>query len=73
MQRPPFKEVERSRSAFEAGEYRATKTANPEWRVGQGRNGIAHHPRAEEFSAQRSKVVYSAEELSAGENYKMIV
>jgi hypothetical protein len=73
MQRPPFEEVEKSREAFNPANYQATKTPNPAWKVGQGLDEATHHPRSKEFSADRKKVVISPADLSAGENYKMIV
>ncbi|UZJ56975.1 hypothetical protein CBS101457_006295 [Exobasidium rhododendri] len=73
MSRPPFKEAESARDDFAAESYKVTKTPNPDWRVGQGGNDTSSHPRSKDFSASKKKEVYSAADLNAGENYKMIV
>jgi hypothetical protein len=72
MQRPPFKEVEASREAFDQHTFKVTKTPNPNWDVGLQQDG-SHHQRGQDFTASRPKVVYSPADLNAGENYKMIV
>jgi hypothetical protein len=73
MQRPPFKEVEGARDAFKTANYVASKTVNPHWEVGQGRVTSEHHPRSKDFSADHPKTILASADLSAAENYKMLV